>query len=203
MTFLAMLPSILSSVIGAGGAFAASRGKQNKGKFKQVPTMTQEGMNMTKQFAQGTSGALPGAFKYLQDLFSNNPEMMQQMAAPHLRNFREQTIPELSTLFAGLGAGSSSGFQQALGQAGAGLEENLASLFQNQKMQGLNALQGFGTIGQQSPFQSVFMQKGPSGMQNFGNALAPQLGEGLRGLSSFFQNQELYKNLPTILKALK
>jgi hypothetical protein len=67
---------------------------------------------------------------WLQNLFSNDSQSMQAFEAPYMRRFREQTIPQLAEQFAGMGAGaqSSSGFQQALGQAGAKLSEDLASL---------------------------------------------------------------------------
>lgn len=194
---------IISSLIGLFGHGAASSGKQDKGKFKQLPTMDPSGRNLVNQFAQGTSGALPGAFSYLQDLFSQDSKSFDRAAAPHMRNFRENTIPELSTLFAGLGAGSSSGFQQALGQAGAGLEENLAALRGQQQQSGLSALQSFGQLGTQSPFQSVFMQGQPSRMQSFGQGLSPAFSSGISGLSSYFQNQDFMKQLPQILAAFK
>ena len=173
---------IISSLIGLMGHGMSSGGKQDKGKFKQLPTRNPQSSNMINQFAQGTSGALPGAFSYLQDLFSQDSKSFERSAAPHMRNFRENTIPELSTIFAGLGAGSSSGFQQALGQAGAGLEENLAALRGEQQQSGLNALQGFGNLGSQSTFENMFMQGQPSRMQSFGQGLSPAFGQGLQGL---------------------
>src|SRR6267154_4241561 len=145
---------IASAVAGLIGHLFSSKGKQDKGKFKQLPTMDPSGRNLVNQFAQGTSGTLPSAFSYLQDLFSQDSQSFKNAAAPHMRNFRENTIPELSTLFAGLGAGSSSGFQQALGQAGAGLEENLAALRGQQQQNGLSAIQSFGQLGTQSPYQN-------------------------------------------------
>lgn len=194
---------IITSLISAAGSYMASRGKQDKGKFKQVPTKTGPQMNLLNQLSQGTSGALPGAFSYLQDLFSQDSQSFKNAAAPHMRNFRENTIPELSTLFAGLGGGSSSGFQQALGQAGAGLEENLAALRGQQQQGGLSALQGLGGLGLGSPFENVFMQGQPSRMQSFGQSLSPLMGQGLSGLSSYFQNQQMMKQLPQILAAFQ
>lgn len=67
---------------------------------------------------------------FLQNLLSGKPEATAAFEAPYLRQFQEQIVPGLAERFSGLGAGaqSSSAFSQALGAAGAGLSENLASL---------------------------------------------------------------------------
>lgn len=78
----------------------------------------------------GQNQTFQGGNTFLQKLLSGDQETMDQFQAPYLRQFHEQTIPGLAERFAGYGAGaqSSSAFQQALAQAGAGLSENLASL---------------------------------------------------------------------------
>ncbi len=80
-----------------------------------------------------------GGASWLQQLLSNDPAMMQQFQAPYLRQFNEQTVPGLAERFSGLGSGAqgSSAFKQALGSAGAGLSENLASLRGGMQLQGL------------------------------------------------------------------
>jgi hypothetical protein len=67
---------------------------------------------------------------YLQQLLSGSPESTQAFEAPAMRQFNEQIIPGIAERFSGMGAGSqsSSAFQQALGQAGAGLSERLQAL---------------------------------------------------------------------------
>lgn len=71
-------------------------------------------------FQQGSS--------YLQNLLSGSPEATAAFEAPYMRQFNEQIVPGLAERFSGLGAQSSSAFNQALSSAGAGLSENLASL---------------------------------------------------------------------------
>jgi hypothetical protein len=96
--------------------------------------------------------------QFLQGLFSK--EGQNKFSAPYLREFNEQTVPALAERFSGLGAGaqSSSAFQQALGQAGAGLQEKLAALHGGLGLEGANLglgyaqqpisnLQGFGGLG--------------------------------------------------------
>jgi hypothetical protein len=113
---------------------------------------------------------------------------------PYMRQFNDQIIPMLAERFAGMGAQggalSSSGFGQALGTAGAGLQSNLASLraqLQNQaantSLSQYNNLAGLG-LGIR-PFENVY-QPGSAGL--FGNALsgiAGGVGSGLgMGLGS-------------------
>lgn len=198
-------PYIPAAMAAAGliGSIFGSKGKQDKGKVKQFPTRTPQQMGVMSQLLGGAQGALPGAFNFLQGLINQSPESQQQFSAPYLRNFREETIPEISTLFAGLGAGSSSGFQQALGQAGAGLQAQLAQLHGNLGLQGIQGLQGMLGYGLQSPFESVFMQGQPSGMQRFGQALAPSFGQGLQGLQDYSQQRQMMKQLPAIIAAMK
>ena len=64
----------------------------------------------------------------------------ESFAAPFRREFNEQTVPGIAERFAGLGGLSSSGFQQSLGQAGAGLNEKLAALHGGLKEQRFRSL---------------------------------------------------------------
>lgn len=107
--------------------------------YKQLSTLS----GGQKQLLQQLLGSLQGqssniqqsplyqsGTSYLQNLLSGSPEAFQAFEAPHLRQFQEQIVPALAERFAGMGSGaqSSSAFQQALGQAGAGLSERLAAL---------------------------------------------------------------------------
>lgn len=70
--------------------------------------------------------------RYFSDFLKKSPD--EQYAAfekPIMSQFNQQIVPELSTRFAGLGGLSSSGFQQALGAAGANLSERLGMLKEN------------------------------------------------------------------------
>ena len=78
---------------------------------------------------------------FLQRLFSNDPQMIQEFNAPYMDQFNQQTVPDIANRFAGMGTGSSglssSGFQQTLAQAGRGLQKDLASMRQGMQLQGL------------------------------------------------------------------
>lgn len=112
----------------------------------------QQGLNQLFGMADlGQSPLYQQGSNYLSQLLSGSPEAYQQFEAPFMRQFREQTIPGLSTLFAGAGAGSSSAFQQALGQSGAGLSEGLASLRGNMQQNALPQALGYA----QQPFNNL------------------------------------------------
>lgn len=64
---------------------------------------------------------------FLSGLLSGDSASYGNFAAPYMRQFNEQIIPGLAERFSGVGAQSSSAFANALGGAGAGLLENLAS----------------------------------------------------------------------------
>lgn len=116
-------------------------GKEEKLKKKSTmdPQQLQAYQQQLGQLSSGNLGpAYQSGLSHIQQLLSNDPEAFKKFEEPFQRQFREQTIPELSSLFAGAGAGSSSGFQQALGQAGAGLSENLAALRGNLQQNAAN-----------------------------------------------------------------
>lgn len=62
---------------------------------------------------------------YLQKILGGDTEAFE---APLMRQFNERIIPGIAERFAGVGAQSSSAFQQALGSAGADLAERLGAL---------------------------------------------------------------------------
>jgi hypothetical protein len=136
---------------------------------------------------------------YLQKLLGGGQESQQSFSAPFMRQFNEQTVPALAERFSGLGAGaqSSSAFQQALGQAGAGLQENLAALHSGNQMQGLGQalnyaqqpisnLLGFGQLGlgtstkafmpRQLPFWQQLLLGASGGLGQAGGMLGSAFG---------------------------
>lgn len=163
-----------------------------------VPTMTKEQRGGLSDIIQQASAMARGptspynlAQQRLQNLLSGESGAYNAFAAPYMRQFQEQTIPGLSERFAGLagrgGALSSSGFGQALGAAGAGLQETLAAqaaqLQQGALDRALNQyfnLQNLG-LGTRA-FQPAY-QPGTTGL--FGNLLGG-LGGGLgAGLGNY------------------
>jgi hypothetical protein len=199
MSFLAaLLPGLIS-----GGFGAASALTSQKPGLKKVPTMSGQQQGVQNQLLQqlqgllGQGGGFNQAQNYLQNLLSGSPGSTSAFEAPAMRQFNEQIVPGLAERFSGLGAGSqsSSAFQQALGQAGASLSENLQAL--RSGLQGGAAQSLLGLPSQllghafQSPFD--YMQtRGGGRLSNvlgaFGQGLSPGLGQlsGF-GLSRLFQ----------------
>ena len=102
--------------------------------FKQLPTMTGGQQQFQNQALQNIMGLLgPGGGLDLAPI--------EQQARS---NFMGKTVPGIAELFTSMGEGGqrSSAFQGALGQAGAGLEQNIAAMKPQWNMQLLQSLMG-------------------------------------------------------------
>jgi len=122
--------------------------------YQKIPTMTRGQSGFLQQLLSQLSGQnanigqnplFQQGSNYLQQLLSGSPESSAAFEAPAMRQFNEQIIPGLAERFSGMGAGaqSSSAFQQALGQAGAGLSENLQALRSGLQFGGLGHALGY------------------------------------------------------------
>ncbi len=135
-----------------------------------------------------------GGSNFLQSLFSNDPQQMQQFQAPYMENFQQNIVPDIANRFAGMGTGASglnsSGFQQTLAQSGRGLQKDLASMRMQQQMQGLpqalqyaqqpisNAMTAAGMVPNQ-----YYERPGQQGMVQSGlNSFAQGFGSGGMGM---------------------
>ena len=145
---------------------------------------------------------LQGASNYAQNLMSPTSQAYQNFAAPEMRNFNEEIMPDIAEQFAGVGGLSSSGFQQAATGAGASLQERLAALRSGLQMQGASMLsqlssqrnqmamqpyemalqRAHGMMGT-SPFQYINQPKQPSAMSQFGGNI---LGAAATGIGTAF-----------------
>lgn len=113
-------------------------------KYKQISKLTPQQQKLHAQQVSAASGGFDQASNYYKDLLSNDSINFDQMAAPELRRFNEQIIPDLSEQFAGMGAGglSSSGFRNAAVGAGTDLSERLGSIRAQLRSQGAAGLAG-------------------------------------------------------------
>jgi len=135
--------------------------------FKQLPTLNNQQLGTQSQLGQNIS-------PLLQSLMSNNGGLSPIMQQARSR-FQSQTVPSLAERFTSLGGQGgqrSSAFQGALGNAGAGLEENLSAMQQGQNNNLLSLLLGYS---QQPSFENIFMP----GRQGAFGGLASGFGEGL------------------------
>ena len=149
-------------------------------KRENVSTLRQEQEGLYQQSINagmnpGAGGAFGTSADYYRDLLSNDSETMNQLSAPETRRFNEQTIPDISEQFAGMGSGglSSSGFQNAAIGAGTDLSERLGAIRAQLRQQGAQGLQNIGQTGLNNYSQNMVTQPGSEG---FLSQIAPSIG---------------------------
>ena len=144
----------------------------------QLSTMSPEQENLLQMLTQGMGESGPEMMNYLRELLSGDSQSFNNFAAPMMRQFEEETIPGIAERFGGLGAQSSSGFQQSLGKAGAGLQENLASLRSQLQMQASGQLQGLlgKGLGTKS-FENFYKPAQPGMLQGMAGGIGQGLGQ--------------------------
>lgn len=184
----ASIPAILSLLSSLGPSFMGNSQDDGAEGYNQVSTFNPQQKQLFNQSIQGFGGIQPQIMEYLQQLLSGDSGATEAFAAPYKRQFEQETVPKLAERFAGLGALSSSGFQQSLGQAGAGLSENLASLREGQRSQAISPIMQMiqSLLGQNT---KAFVPKQPGGFQSFITAAAPGIGKGVSqfALSKFLK----------------
>ena len=161
MGWEALIP-IAAQVVGAYGASKlggkSSKWSGEQGKVHKLHNLLPQQEHLLKDLSKHTYAHLPNIQKdpnyqagtgYLQNIISQNPEMMKQFEAPYMRQFSEQTVPGLAERFAGTDSMNSSAFQQALGSAGAGLQEQLAAMRANLGMNASQQLFGYSQLPQE------------------------------------------------------
>jgi hypothetical protein len=102
------------------------------------------------------------------------PFNFQPIAQEARQGFAQQTIPSIAERFTGLGAQRSSAFGQQLGQAGAGLETNLASLGAQYGLQNRGQEAQIGLQNQQQLLQYILSLLGLGTQRTFENAYQPR-----------------------------
>lgn len=133
---------------------------------------------------QGEGGGFNQAQQFNQNILGGGPRQggqegaYNQFSQPYLQQFQEQVLPMIAERFAGGGALSSSGFGQAIGGAGAGLQSKLAQLFSS--LQQNAAQQEYGQFNQMSQFglNPTFSHYEKPGSQGFGPQFLASLVKG-------------------------
>jgi hypothetical protein len=185
---------ILGGPLGAYGANKGFRSGVNSFLFGEKPHIEQienQSPEQKQALSQilgmlNQSGQPGGAYNQAQNYYSNllqpGSQAYDQFSQPYLQQFEQQILPMIAERYAGAGALSSSGFGQAVGGAGAGLQANLAQLFsqlQGQAAQG--ATSQFGQLGQLGLGTSAFTNYENPGHQGFGAQLLAALIKGGMG----------------------
>lgn len=177
-------------------------------KMKKIDTGTKEQQGLHNNIlsqAMGMSGA-GGGYNQAQQYYNNflgsdQQQAFDQFSSPYMQQFQEQMLPQIAERFAGGGALSSSGFGQALGGAGAGLQSQLAQLFSQLQGQAAGAQTNqFNQLSQQGLNYQPFAYQQQQGSQGFlgpllggigtamGGPIGSALGNGIGGgISSLFK----------------
>ena len=96
--------------------------------ISQVGTKSPQQMQAINSIAQGgglsNNAAFGDASNFLQQLFGGDLSAFQ---GPLLQQFNQQILPDIAERFGGIGAGSSSGLNQALAQAAENLQTQLGA----------------------------------------------------------------------------
>lgn len=200
-----------------GGSAFSKAGKDflggTPGKFQQKSLLRPSQEPLANQAIQagigpGAGGAFGDAADYYRSNLSNNPADFEAMAAPEMRNFNQNIIPQLSEQFAGMGSGglSSSGFQNAAVGAGTDLSERLGALRAQLRQNSAQGLQGIGQQGLQQYSGNMYRPGTPGLIDNIGPGLgmaatafgypgvgqaASWLSSSLKGKSQPYGNQAL------------
>jgi hypothetical protein len=102
------------------------------------------------------------------------------------QGFAQQTVPSIAERFSGLGAQKSSAFGQQLGQAGAGLESDLAAQKQLYNMNLSGLFQNLASLGLTPQYESIFSPKQPSFGQSLGTNIAGPAAQALTTLGGLY-----------------
>jgi hypothetical protein len=180
----AVVPGVGAAVGAAGGGilgFLTSllSGGGKEGGVEQVPIISPEQASVLQfLLQQGHEG--------LQNPYSGFEPIAQQARS----QFSQQTVPSLAERFASMGQNSTSSpaFAAQLGQAGAGLSENLAAMQSQYGQQNRqNALQQL-ALGLSPSFQNIYQQHQPGFGENLLQGAA-------QAAPSFYQSFLLNKKL--------
>jgi len=155
------------------------------GEMRAFPTMSPQQQALFSQLLSGLGGPLGSGLENLQQILSGSPEAFKAFEAPMMRQFNEQIIPGIAERFSGAGAGaqSSSAFQNALGQAGTGLSERLASMKAGLQQNALGQLSSLLGMGTQTPtFQWQQMPGSEGALSSMFGGIGSGFGSGLGGL---------------------
>lgn len=177
-------------IAAAVGGLASSAGNKffsgSSEKHKRVPTLRKEQMPLYQQavnagIGPGAGGAFGTAADYYRNLLSDQSADIDAFAAPQLRQFNQDILPNIAEQFAGFGAGGSglsgSGFRNAAIGAGTDLAERLGAIRANLRQSGAQGLSNIGQVGLGNFSQDVMTRPGSQGFLSqaapgIGNAIA-------------------------------
>ncbi len=143
----------------------------------------------------GAGGAFGQAADYYRSNLSDNPADFNAFAAPALRQYYQDIVPNLSEQFAqgggGQGSFGSSGFRNAQIQGATDLSERLGALRAQLRQNSAQGLQNIGQIGLGSFHENIYPENQPTGLES----LVQGAGKILPSLASgFFSGNKVGAN---------
>jgi hypothetical protein len=153
---------------GLAGLFGVGKGKSDR--VKNYSPYTKEQQNFIGNQLNSLGPVNNDAINYIQQLLSEDPNALSDFEQPYLDRYNEETVPGIAERFAGLGAQSSSGFNQAMAQGARGLQTDLAALRAGLKSQALNQLNNMTRTGL-TQINQPYVKKGTPGLLD---SMAPQ-----------------------------
>ena len=211
MAFMALLPSLIAAAGAVGGGYLASRGSSHSsssGKtndiasmLKKIPALNKDQRHLLEKagkkidfgtFNLGKNPLYKQGSDYISNLMNPSSQAYESMARPEMQQFQEQIVPSVAERFGGVGALSSSGFNQAMAHEAGSLGNRLASLRTNMQMQALPQALGYAQA-PMNPMMALLQQvlgtkafnyfenppAQPGGFSNFMSSMAPGLGQGI------------------------
>lgn len=140
------------------------------GKWSQRSTVNPQQQGALSQLLSQAMGGLQG-----------NKFDFAPIEAQARQGFQQNTVPGIAEMFSGMGTGGgqrSSAFAHSLGQAGAGLETNLASMKSQYGQQQQQALMQMLQMALMPQFENIYQQGQPSPLQGLFSGLGQGLGQG-------------------------
>ncbi len=148
------------------------------GRFERLSNLDPSQQGTFQNLNQTAQGAFGQAGDYYRRLLSDDNTDFDAMAAPELRRFKQQIIPDLAEQFAGMGSGGAiggSGFQNAAATAGADLSERLGALRAQLRQNAAAGITGIGQMGLQNFGENVYRPATPG----FLDTVAGGVGQGV------------------------
>jgi hypothetical protein len=137
--------------------------KQQMSNFGQYGKMGMQGLQ---------TGQMPGGVSF------------EPLAQQAMTQFNTQTIPSIASRFAGMGdTRNSSAFQSALGNAGAGLQENLAAMHSQYNMGMMPYLMQLLQMGQTPMYEQQYLPGQKGFLQSGGEQFLHGLGSAIPGFA--------------------
>lgn len=135
---------IMNAITGVGTMATSNQGEMGSTYNPNQLSLINDAVNQVKGMkGQGNIQNNPNyqsGQNWLQSLF-NDPSFFNKFEAPIMRQYEEQTIPDLANRFAGMGTGGalgSTGFRNAATREAGNLHSNIAALRGGLQQQGAN-----------------------------------------------------------------